>query len=137
MSTQVKKRVFAGEVCDQIVYQQPDDGTRGLSVKNPRPRFKTDAEREEFNRQIAKRNHALLINANFGQASWFHTLTFSDAWEVYHFDDARRLRNNFIKRLRRRFPDVKLSIYMGRGKSTARIHLRRKRSGSCGATGTL
>lgn len=123
MSTQVKMRVFAGAVCDQIVYQKMDDSARKISVRNPRPRFRADGEREEFNRQIAKRNHALLINANFGPSSWFHTLTFSDEWEVYNFDDARRLRNNYIRRLRRRYPDAKLAIYMGRGKSTARIHL--------------
>lgn len=121
MSTQVKMRVFAGEVCDQIVCRMPDHVNR--AVKNPRPRFKTDAEREEHCRQISKRNHALLINANFGPSSYFSTLTFSDAWEVYDFKDARRLRDNYIRRLRRRYPDAKLAIYMGRGKSTARIHL--------------
>lgn len=121
MSKQVKMRVFAGEICDQIVCQLPDRVKK--AVKDPRPRFKTKEEREEHSRQISRRNHALLINANFGPSSYFSTLTFSDAWEVYHFDDARRLRDNYIRRLRRRYPDAKIAIYMGRGKSTARIHL--------------
>lgn len=122
MSQQVKTRMFAGEICDQIIYQMPDNRS-AKAVRNPRPRFKDQAEREEHSRQISKRNHALLINANFGPTSYFSTLTFSDEWEVYNFDDARRLRDNYIRRLRRRYPAAKIAVYMGRGKSTARIHL--------------
>lgn len=122
MSTQMKTRVFAGEICDQIVYQLADT-VNAKTVKNPRPRFKNDEEREAHSLAIAKRNHALLINANFGLSSYFSTLTFSDEWEVYYFNDARRLRDNYIRRLRRRYPDARIAIYMGRGKSTARIHL--------------
>lgn len=122
MSKQVKTRVFAGEICDQIICQLPDN-VNAKAVRNPRPRFKNDEEREAHRLAIAKRNHALLINANFSPSSFFSTLTFSDEWEVYYFEDARRLRDNYIRRLRRRYPDAKIAIYMGRGKSTARIHL--------------
>lgn len=120
---QVKKRIFAGSVCDQIVYEKPDDdGTKDISIKNPKPRFKTQEEYEAFKLQQAKRWHALLINANFGPSSWFLTLTFDDANEVYEFDDARRIRDNYYRCLRYAYPNAKIIIYMGRGKNTARIH---------------
>ena len=122
MSTQMKTRIFAGEICDQVVYQKPERAN-AKQDQPARQRFKTDEERDAFLLAIAKRNHALLINANFGPASFFSTLTFDREHEVYEFDDAKRLRNNYIKRLRRRYPDAKIAIYMGRGKSTARIHL--------------
>lgn len=122
MSIQVKKRIFAGAVCDQVIYQA-EEGQRIESGKTPRLRFKTDAERDAHKLAISKRYHAMLINANFGPTSCYSTLTFDDEHEVYNFEDARRLRNNYIKRLRRRYPNAKLAIYMGRGKSTFRIHL--------------
>ena len=121
MAKMVKQRIFAGEVCDQMVYLQQEDG-RGISVKNPAPRFKTEGEREEHRRKIARRNHALLINANFGPTSYFSTFTFDNENEVYEFEDAKRVRDIFWRRLRGKNPKAKLSIYMGRGKSTARIH---------------
>lgn len=122
MAKQVKKRIFAGAVCDQVIYQKEDDGTRGISLKNPKPRFKNEAEREAHKLAISRRHHALLINANFGPTSYFSTLTFDDANEVYDYKDARRLRDNYYRRLRHAFPDAKIAIYMGRGRSTARIH---------------
>lgn len=118
----VKQRIFAGEICDQVVYMQQDETTRGISVKNPRPRFKTEEEREEHKRHIAKRNHALLINANFGPSSYFSTFTFNNENEIYDFDDAKKIRDIFWRRLRKYNPDAKLSVYMGRGKTTSRIH---------------
>lgn len=119
---QVKKRVFAGAVCDQIIYQKDDDGTKGISTKNPKPRFKNEEEREAHKLAIAKRHHALLINANFGPTSYYSTLTFDEDNEVYSFGEARNLRDRYYRKLRRAFPDAKISIYMGRGKTTARIH---------------
>ena len=122
MSTQVKTRVFAGEVCDQIIYQMQDNVRLNPPKKEPRQRFRTDAEREEHKRQISKRNHALLVNANFGPTSYFSTMTFSNENEVYEFDEARAVRDKYWGRLKRRYPNAKMIIYMGRGKTTARIH---------------
>ena len=118
---QVKKRIFAGAVCDQVIYEAPN-GVRGISKKNPRPRFKTEEERAAYNYNVARRRHALLINANFGPSSYYSTLTFNNDNEVYDYKEAKILRNKYYRKLRRTYPDAKISIYMGRGKSTARIH---------------
>ena len=120
---QVKKRIFAGSVCDQIIYEKQDnDGTKSISKKNPKPRFKSPEEYEQFKLDRARRHHALLINENFGPSDYFCTLTLNDANEVYDFDDARKIQDNYYRCLRYAYPDAKISIYMGRGKTTARIH---------------
>lgn len=41
---------------------------------------------------------------------------------MHTWDEARRERNNFRRRLTYNRPDAKVSLYMGRGKSTHRIH---------------
>ena len=39
------------------------------------------------------------------------------------FEDAKRIRDNFVRRLKRAAPEARIMVYMGRGKATHRIHL--------------
>ena len=48
MAKRCKRRIFAGAVCEQIVYTVAD-GTEIKTSKPRRPRFQTPAERDEFN----------------------------------------------------------------------------------------
>ncbi len=118
----VKRTVFAGAVCEQIVYTVADN-TVNLEKSKPKPRFKNDEERERHNTEIARRHHAQQFNNTFRAGiSLYSTLTFDDAHEVHTWPEARRIKYAFIRRLRRRFPDAKIKLYMGRGASTERIH---------------
>jgi hypothetical protein len=118
----VKRSVFAGAVCEQIVYTVADN-TVNLKKSKPKPRFKSDEERERHNEDIARRHHNQMFNNTFRAiSSLYSTLTFSDEYEVHTFKEARKIRDAYIRRLRRRFPDAKLMVYMGRGKGTERIH---------------
>lgn len=116
----VKQRVDSGVVCEQMVFNLPEG--RKLKASEPRFRFETQEEREKHNLGISKRHHARLVNTNFGPGSIYGTLTMDDGHEVHTFDEARRIRDNYIKRIRREYPDARLILYMGRGKSTRRIH---------------
>lgn len=117
----VKVRTDSG-VVTELVFYNISDRANVKKAKPPRPRFKDEAERAEFNLKIARKRHVRIFNANFGPNSYYSTLTFSDAYEVHTFDDARRIRDNFIRRIQYRFPEARIMIYMGRGKSTHRIH---------------
>lgn len=114
----VKKRIFAGTTCDQIIYSTGRGNPKGRA----RLRFKSETERAEHRRMIARRHHAALINANFSPAGYYCTFTFSAENEVHTMDDARRERANFRRRLLYKCKTAKISIYIGRGKSTHRIH---------------
>lgn len=98
------------------------DGTDIKKAKPPRPRFKDEDERAAFCLAISRRRHAQIFNANFGPTSYYSTLTFSNEYEVHTFQDARRIRDNYIRRILYRLPKARIMIYMGRGKSTHRIH---------------
>lgn len=117
----VKTRLFSGAVCEQIVFNVPDR-VRDIRKAEPRPRFKTEEERAQHRIGISRRNHARLFNANFGPTSLYSTLTFNNEYEVHTFQEARRIRDNFTRRLMYHFPNAKILIYMGRGKGTHRIH---------------
>ena len=117
----VKTRIFSGSVCEQIVFNVPDR-VRDIKKAEPRPRFKTPEEREQHRIGISKRNHARLFNQNFGPSSLYSTLTLNNEYEVHTFQEARRLRDNYTRRLMYHFPGARILIYMGRGKGTHRIH---------------
>ena len=88
----------------------------------PRPRFKDEDERAAHRDAISRRRNTQTINTNFGPTSYYSTLTFSNEYEVHTFEEARRIRNNFVRRIQYRYPKARIMIYMGRGKSTHRIH---------------
>lgn len=114
-----KKRIFSGQVCEQIVWTA---SSRASSGKPPHPHFRTEQEREAHRMQIARRHCAALVNCNFTTDGYFMTLTFDEENEIETFADANRERDNFRRRLTYRCPDAKYMIFMGRGKSTSRIH---------------
>ncbi len=117
----VKRRIFSGSICEQIVFNV-SDRVHNLKTAKPRPRFKSEEEREKHKLEISRRRHIRGFQANFSPSSIYSTLTFSDEYEVHTFPEARRIRDNYCRRLLRAYPNSVIYIYMGRGKSTHRIH---------------
>ena len=117
----VKVRIDTGCVCEQYVYTVPEKSDiRTMGPK--RPRFRTEEERKEHRKKVAWRDHARKFNENFYPGDLYATLTFDDEHEVHTFQEARRVRDNYFRRLARACPEAVIFIYMGRGKSTRRIH---------------
>lgn len=116
----MKKRIFAGVSCDQIVYTVPEQSG---GKKLPKPRFKDEAERAKHRKAIALRHCTRLVNENCTTGGYFATLTFDNEHECHEFEEARRERTNFRRRLLHKNPNATLFIFMGRGDSTSRIHL--------------
>ena len=119
----VKRRIFAGAVCEQHVYTVSDKVKSIKKAKPKKPRFKSEAEREKFNFGVALREHRRKFNANFSPTSYFSTLTFDVEEEVHDYPTAKKLRDNYYRRLQYACPDARIAIYIGRGKSTHRIHM--------------
>lgn len=121
----MKRRIFAGNTCEQIVYNVPV-GVREPKTYDPekpkRQRFKDEEEYDSFKAGISLRTLTRIINANFSPGDWNTCLTFNNEWEVHTFEDARKIRENYVRALRRKYPDSVIIGVMGRGKGTARIH---------------
>lgn len=118
----VKVRIFSGAVCEQIVYNVPERVRDVGRARPARPRFKDDLERERHRLGMSRRHHVRLVNRNFDPTSRYSTITLDNEYEVHTFREARRLRDNYVKRLKYHYPNAKIMIYMGRGKGTHRIH---------------
>ena len=73
----VKKRIFAGAVCEQEVFSV-SDRTRNIAKAQYKPEARTAEERERHNRMIGRRHHERLINENFSPSSLYSTLTFDN-----------------------------------------------------------
>lgn len=121
----VKRRIYSGTVCEQLVYNVPD-GVQNLNDYDPdkhiRQRFRDAEERAAFLKEISRRVHFRNFMANFSSASLYSTLTFDDAHEVHTFKEAKRIRENYRRVLQYAYKDAVFFIYIGRGKSTNRIH---------------
>ena len=121
----MKRRIFAGNTCDQIVYNLPEGirKPKGYDPEKPeRQRFKDEAERARHREYISRTNFVRLVNANMAPGDLYVTLTFDNDWEVHTFEEARRVRYNYIRTLLRKYPDAVIFAVMGRGKNTDRIH---------------
>ena len=99
-----KRRIFAGSVCEQEVYTLPDR-TKDVKKAEPRPRFSSAEEYEDFKQRLARRNHARMFNATFSPASLYTTITLDNEHEVHTFAEADGIINPFWRRLRRLNPN--------------------------------
>ena len=122
---QLKRRSFMGAICEQVVYCV-SDGVRKVEEYDPekvrKDRFENEAAYQKFKTDISRRNHLRQFHANFSPSSIYSTLTFDNDYEVHTFPEAKQVARNFIKSLKRAYPDAVIFLYMGRGKSTQRIH---------------
>lgn len=121
----MKRRIFAGNTCEQYVYMVPA-GVKDVKNYDPekvrKDRFKTEKERKKHRENISRLTFIRNVNANMEPGDWYATLTMDDDWEVHTFEEARRIRSNFIRTIQRACPDAVIFAGMGRGKSTQRIH---------------
>lgn len=121
MQQKVKRRTFAGRVLEQEVYTVAAN-RKDISRAEPLERFESEEERARHRDEISRRRQERIINENFGPQSLYSTLTIDNDHEVHTFEDAGRLADLYIRRLRYANPDAQIMLYMGRGKSTSRIH---------------
>lgn len=117
----LKRRTFSGCVCEQEVFCAAS--SRNYRKAEHRPRFANEEERQQHKINISRRRHARLVNENFSPASLYSTLTFDLDNEVHDYVEGKKLRDLFVRRLKRKYPDAVIFIYMGRGKHTNRFHL--------------
>ena len=118
----VKVRTFCGAVCEQEIFNIREN--QNIAAAEPRePRFMTEEERAAHREAISRKRHTQLFNTNFDHNSLYSTLTLDNENEVHEFEEMKRLRDNYIRRLKRRFPDAVIFAYIGKGKNTHRLHM--------------
>lgn len=119
----IKKRIFSGVVCEQEVYILPTIRRSGDRIVTPRIRFRSEEERAKHRLDISRRLHVRLFNENFSPASLYSTLTLDDEHEVYSFEEMKKIRDLYIRRLKRSYSDAVIFAYIGQGKTTHRFHM--------------
>lgn len=116
------RKVWAGCTLDQEVMVARDHKDGDIKKAKPKLRFKNDEERAKHRRDMARRRFIRKFNDTFRAGDLYATLTFDDAHEIHTFQEARRVRDNYCRRLQRAYPGAVICIVMGRGKTTSRIH---------------
>lgn len=118
----VRQRTYSGSVCEYKIWSWMPRGRDISEAKPSKPRFQNEEERKQHSLLISKRKFARLINTNCSPSSLKSTLTFDNRNEVHTFEEARQIRENFIRRLLYKYPDAVIFLVMGRGEHTNRIH---------------
>ena len=122
LTGRIKKRIFAGVVCEQEVYTVSPSCKKACSSE-PRLRFNNEAERAAHREGISRRKHTRIINANFRPGDLYITLTFDRENECHSYAECWLLLKRYISRIRRKYPHAKLAYYCGRGENTNRYHV--------------
>lgn len=117
----IKKRTFSGAVCEQEVFTV--SSRAGIKKAEYEPRIASDEERARHRLEISRRNHTRLVNANFSPSSLYSTLTFDEENECHDWESCRKLRDLYVRRLKRAYPNAVIFIYCGQGKATHRWHM--------------
>lgn len=118
----VKQEIHAGTVTEVAVYNVRD--TIEPRKAKLRPRFQTPEDYQAFKEAEGLKKFVRLINANFTPRSKKGTLTCDDNHECHTYSEMKRVRAVYVRRIRRKYPNAKMVIVMGRAKSNkAKIHL--------------
>lgn len=118
----VKRRTFFGVICEQEVFTIREN--QDIKSAEPRqPRFLSESERAAHREAISRKRHTQLFNANFTHESLYSTLTLDNDHECHEYEEMKRLRDNYIRRLKRRYPNAVIFAYIGKGKTTHRLHM--------------
>lgn len=122
MKQRIKRRTFSGVICEQEVYVI-ERNRQQIPSSEPRLRFHNEEERLQHKLNMSRKHHERLINENFSPSSLYSTLTFNQENECHDYIDAKILRDRFVRRLKYKYPDAVIFIYLGRGKNTNRMHV--------------
>lgn len=115
----VRKLIQSGCVQECMTFCARE-GTNPRTAREPQPRFEDEAEREYHRTAISRRKHARLANANWSPECIHSVLTFAE--EPADLKDARRMRDNFKRRIKRKYPDSTVWLYVGPGRKSGRLH---------------
>lgn len=96
----------------------------------------TSEVQQRLNRRHAEGKLRRLLHTNFTEADLFVTLTFDDAHLPASVEDAQRLLQNFLRRLKRRYAkleaELKYIYILEKGEQTGRLHVHMVLSGGLG-----
>jgi hypothetical protein len=126
----VERRTLSGSVLEREFFTIAGN-RKNLQAAEPLERFEKEQDRIDHRKGIARRRHEQRFNATFSPRSLYSTLTMDDEHEVHTFDEAGRMADNFMRRLKYTNPDAQIILYMGRGKGTNRIHFHMVSNGLC------
>lgn len=110
-----KKRIFSGNILEQLVYNSREGCAS--SPEEREERFKDEEARNKQNKKAAIRRLTRLLNTNFNYGGYYMTCTFAEERTPKSYKEARAAGKNYIRRIRRRYPDAKIVMIAGKNHS--------------------
>lgn len=131
----VCRETYSGPVLEKEYYGV--ERVRNAKTSGPNPRFKTEAERKAHREKISRKKHERLVNENFTPNGWYVTVTFggkdriempqkdrmTEEDKIAAYGILRKEKNNYIKRLKYKYPDAVIFGYMGLGRDDQNPHI--------------
>ena len=116
-----KREIKSGAVLE-IDYFPVSNNVKTLTNAKPKERFANAEERNAHNVGIQRRANSRLVNANFTPKSFKVELTLDDSHNVQTLDEAKKIIKNYVRNIRRKYPDSKVMAYIGHHGQKARYH---------------
>lgn len=92
-------------------------------MPKPRPeRVRSAEEKEIYNRKKSEKHFVRLVNTNFTSNDHYVTLTYDNEHLPSCFEAAQKFLDNYIRRLKRKYPQAKIICVTGFGKRNGRLH---------------
>ncbi len=121
MSRLMGQIINCGRRVERIFYTR---SAFGKPCTNPETkRFATEEAQQAHNLRISRLQNIRIFHANFGPDSLYTTATLAPGSEKKTEAELVKLRNNYIRALRRACPDAVIAAYSGYGEENGRWHL--------------
>lgn len=119
----VMRDVKSGAVLEKEIYFVPENIKLTKKTEPKDKKELTPEEKSENNRKKSEKNFVRIFNNNFDKGSWYLTFTFDDEHLPLTWEEASRIADNYLRRVKRWDPSVKYLLVIGRGRGTDRLHV--------------
>lgn len=117
-----KRKIYSGVVLEQEVYSARECDATAADIEKKLCPPETPEERRAANERHSRKRMIRNMNASFAAGGLYVTLTYDDSKLPATYGEAKRLFDNYIRRLQRKFPRIKMMGVTGRGRRSGRLH---------------
>lgn len=117
-----KRKIYAGCVLDVEVYTANEGVKDENDIEKKLSRPRSEEEKKIANERQARKRFVGNMNATFQYGGLYVTLTYDEENMPQSYEEAEKNLKRFIRKLRYKFPGVKIMAVTGYGRKSGRLH---------------
>ena len=118
----LRRKIYAGVVLDIEVYAANRGVRNAIDIERKLRKPRTEEEKKIANEKQSQKRFIGNMNQTFATGGLYVTLTYDDKHLPSSYSEAESVLKRFVRKLRYKFPNVKIMAVTGYGRQSGRLH---------------